>query len=178
MGASPEMDSFHRRVDRVTSGASARHVIWVGADECHAIPPKVHVVRKSALTRLASNAGYPISLVMAVALGFFGHGLDLVVRYHLNGLPDAKANPDIEMLSQVVIGFALAMVAGYALRLRSSELTTLKLLGAVLGVLMFHNLVHLWPEVFATICSKVWVNDVVSHTKAWSLVWRGISFTF
>ena len=70
------------------------------------------------------------------------------------------------------------MVFGYYMGLRGRELTPLKSLGAALGVLFFHNLVHMYPHVFVILCSKAWVNYVMQHTKAHSMVWRGINFVF
>ena len=93
-------------------------------------------------------------------------------------MPDLKANPDIEMVVQVVIGFAIAMVLGYFVGLRSNALTSLKSAGSALGVLFFHNAVHLYPQFFALLTSEIWVNQIVSHTHPHTLLWRGISFVF
>lgn len=171
-------EAFRRRVARLQNGQVARHVIWVGTDEAYEMPVKARGAAAAPRAGVLSNALYPLSLAAAVALGFLSHGLALVARYHLQGLPDPKANPDIEMVAQVVIGFSLAMVLGYVLGLRARELTSLKSLGAALGVLFFHNLVHAFPHVFDLLCSKAWVNYIVTHTKAHSLIWRGISFVW
>lgn len=176
--AGSPLEAFQRRLRRYQSGEVPRQVIFVGTDESYAIPPRKRVVKRSGLGGLVRNALYPISMASAVALGFMAHGVVQVARYHLQGMPDPQANPDIEMVAQVVMGFALAMVLGYFTGLRSRELTPLKSMGAALGVLLFHNLVHAFPHAFDLICSKMWVNYVVTHTKAHSLVWRGISFVW
>jgi hypothetical protein len=36
--------------------------------------------------------------------------------------------------------------------------------------------VHIWPRHFAALTSELWVNQMVTHTKAFSLMWRGITF--
>lgn len=176
--AGSPMDAFQKRLARFNSGQIARNVLWVGTDESIAIPVRNRVVKTSGMRAALRNAVYPLTLLASVALGFVSYGLAQVARYHLQGLPDPQANPDIEMVSQLVIAFSLAMVLGYFLGLRARELTSLKSLGAFLGVVLFHNVVHLFPHVFDVLCSKMWVNYVVTHTKAYSLIWRGISFVF
>jgi hypothetical protein len=48
----------------------------------------------------------------------------------------------------------------------------------VVGVLFGHNAVHLYPKLYAALTSEMWVNQVVTHTKLHSMLWRGISFVF
>ncbi len=43
-------------------------------------------------------------MVAAVVLGAVSHGIGQVLRFQVQGLPDLKANPDIEMLVQVILG--------------------------------------------------------------------------
>jgi hypothetical protein len=172
------MEQFQKRLARLNSGAAARNVLWVGTEEFYEIPIRPKLVRKTGALGVVKNALYPVSMLGAVAVGFICHGIVLVARYQFVGLPDPTANPDIEMVSQIVMSYSLATVLGYFVGLRGRELMPLKSLGAALGLLLFHNLVHLYPQVFDVLCSKSWVNYVVTHTKAHSLVWRGISFVF
>ena len=80
------------------------------------------------------------------------------------------------MLVQVMLGIVIAMVLGLALRLNSTAFTMLKSVGVVLGLLMFQNAVHLWPRHFAALTSEPWVTQIISQTKPFSILWRGISF--
>lgn len=170
---------FTARVARIKLNiASSRQLLFVGVDEVYSMPRRDRKAKASRGRAMLGNLLYPLSMAAAVALGLLSHGLGQVVRYHVQGKPDLKANPDIEMLVQVVVGIALAMGLGYALRLNATAFMTLKSVGVVLGTLLFHNAVHLWPRHFATLTSELWVNQVVSQSKAYSLMWRGISFVF
>ena len=170
---------FAARIARIESGAAThRQLLFVGMDEVYHLPLRVRKIRESPAKALVRNAIYPVSLALALVLGAVSHGLGQVARYHIPGLPNLDANPDIEMVVQVVLGVAIAMVLGSLLGLRSNQLTTLKSIGVVLGVLLFHNAVHAYPEFFATLTSKIWVNQIVTHTYAHSILWRGISIPF
>ena len=172
------LDLFQKRLKRLTEGEAPRNVLWVGTDEYFEVPRKKNTRKPRGLKALVVNALYPLSVLAAVGLGVVSHGLVLIARYQIQGLPNPKANPDIEMVAQLVMAFSLAMVLGYLIGLRAKNLTKLKSLGAALGLLFFHNVVHLYPQLFDVLCSKSWVNYVITHTHAHSMVWRGISFVF
>ena len=169
---------FAARIARIESGAATyRQLLFVGIDEVYQLPLRVRKIKESPVKALFRNAMYPVSMALALVLGAVSHGLGQVARYHLQGMPNLNANPDIEILGQIVIGFSIAMVLGSLIGLRSRALTTLKSTGAALGVLLFHNAVQLYPEIFTVLTSKIWVNQIVSHTEVYSILWRGISFT-
>ena len=168
---------FSLRLKRIEASVTARtQRVFVGEDESYVVPRHVWKVKKSGLSGLICNAFYPLSMVLALILGMAAHALGMILRFYVQGLPDWKANPDLEMLKQLVLGYALAMVFGYLLGLRSSVLTPLKSVGAALGVLFFHNAVHLYPKIFARLTSELWVSQMMAHTQAHSMLWRGISF--
>ena len=168
---------FAARVARIESGAAAsKQLLFVGVDEVYKVPLRVRKGKKSGIAALIETAMYPVSMVLAVAIGAVSHGIGQIVRFQVQGMPDLKANPDIEMTVQLVLGICIAMVLGYLVGLRSNTLTTLKSAGSALGVLFFHNAVHMYPHVFAVMTSTLWVNQIVSHTQPHSMLWRGISF--
>lgn len=178
-GISDTHCDFSLRLKRIEATAAARtQRLFVGEDESYLVPLRTWKVERSGLAVMLGNASYPMSMVIAVVMGVAAHGLGMVIRFWLEGLRDWSANPDMEMIKQLVLGYALAIVLGYLIRLRSTTLTSLKLLGAVLGVLFFHNAVHLYPAVFAKLTSALWVSQLMAHTTAHSMLWRGISFIF
>jgi cytochrome bd-type quinol oxidase subunit 2 len=122
---------------------------------------------------MLGNFAYPLSLVLSLAFGAAAHGLGMLIRFYVQGLPNWKANPDVEMMVQLLLGIVLAIVLGHLVRLRNRALVSV---GAAIGVLFFHNAVHAWPRVFASLTSELWVTQMLAHTKAHSLLWRGISF--
>ena len=168
---------FAARIARIEkSGSGATQTLYVGVDEVYAVPRRERKAKASAGRVLLSNFLYPVSLVAAVVLGAVSHGIGQVMRFHIQGVPDLKANPDVEMLVQIILGIVISMVLGFALGLNSRAFTTLKSFGVICGMFFFHNAVHLWPRHFAGVTSELWVNQMVTHTKAYSLMWRGITF--
>lgn len=176
---SPNHADFLARAARVENNiAGARQLLWVGMDEVYSMPRRERKVRVTGFRAFVRNAMYPVSMVAAVVLGAVSHCIGQITRFHVQGLPDLKANPDIEMLIQVILGIVISMALGYMFRLHSKGFTTLKSTGAVIGVLFLHNAVHQFPQMFAQATSALWVNQMISHTQAHSMLWRGISFVF
>ncbi|MBC7739080.1 MAG: hypothetical protein H7245_18140 [Candidatus Saccharibacteria bacterium] len=176
---SSQHTDFAARVARVENNlAGARQLLFVGVDEVYSMPRRERKARVSGVRTLLNNALYPVSMVAAVILGAVSHCIGQIARFHVQGVPDLDANPDIEMLKQVILGIVIAIALGYVFRLQSRSFMTLKSSGVVIGVLFMHNLVHLYPRLFAQMTSALWVNQVVSHTSPYSMLWRGISFVF
>ena len=170
---------FAERAARVERNlAGSRQLLWVGMDEVYSMPRRERKLQVTGLRALAQNAMYPISMVAAVLLGMVSHCIGQIARFHVQGMPNLNANPDIDMLGQVILGIVIAIALGYVFGLQSKSFTTLKSTGAVLGVLFMHNAVHLFPGLFANATSAMWVNQIVSHTQPYSMLWRGISFVF
>jgi hypothetical protein len=168
---------FAARIARIEKGvSSATQLLYVGVDEVYAMPRRDRRPKPSQGKVLITNVLYPVSLVAAVILGAVSHGIGQVARFYVSGVPDLKANPDVEMLVQIILGVAISMVLGFALGLNSRAFTTLKSIGVICGMLFFHNAVHIWPRHFAALTSELWVNQMVTHTKEFSLMWRGITF--
>ena len=168
---------FAARIARIERNvASSRQLLFVGVDEVYSMPRRDRKPKPSRGKAFLGNLMYPVSLVAAVALGAVSHGLGQIARFHIQGMPDRAANPDIEMLVQITLGIFISVVLGLVLRLNSKAFLTLKSVGVVLGLLLFHNAVHLWPRHFVQATSEIWVNQIVSQTKLYSVVWRGISF--
>ena len=170
---------FADRVNRIEKQSAASvQLLFVGEDEVYAIPRGKRRPRVSRAELLLGNFLYPLSIVAAVILGAVSHMIGQVARFHVQGLPDLKANPDIETLVQICVGLVISMVLGYAMGLGSKAFLSLKSAGVVVGILFGHNAVHLVPKFFAALTSEMWVNQVVRTTESGSLVWRGINFVF
>lgn len=170
---------FAARVQRVErQSAASIQLLFVGVDEVHAMPRGNRKPRQTRGQVFVGNLLYPLSMVAAVILGAVSHMIGQVIRFHVQGLPDLNANPDIETLVQIILGIVISMGLGYTLGLNSKAFLTLKSAGVVAGVLLGHNAVHLAPKAFAAVTSGMWVNQVVSTTHAHSILWRGITFVF
>lgn len=166
---------FSLRLKRIEATAKARtQRVFVGVDESYIVPRREWKVANTGLGTAVRNAFYPLSLVLAVLSGVVAHGIVTISRFYVEGLPDWKINRDLELGKELVLAYVLAIIASYIIGLRGNSL--LKLLGVVIGILFFHNLVHMYPEAFAKLTSNLWVSQVMAHTKAHSMLWRGISF--
>jgi len=163
---------FAARVKRIEKGAKSQ-TLYVGVDEAYTLKRREKLVRLTAGQRFFRKAAAPFAIVIALAVGAASHGLGRVAMFHLKGMPDPSVSPDIDMLEQCVIGFAIAMVVGAVLGLRSGRATVMSLAGALLGVLLFHNAVHLYPDFFTLVTSPDWVHQIVARTSYWSVLWRG-----
>lgn len=169
---------FARRVARIASGeATGKRTLFVGTDESFLLPERVRG-KPAAPSSILTNALGPLSIPLALALGLACHGLAMVARAQVTGLPRMADSPDVEMLTQFVLGFLLSLICARALRLTSGPQKVARSLGVVIGVMTFHNLVHLWPDQMALVLTDLWVWDVITHTKAQSILLRGISFAF
>jgi cytochrome bd-type quinol oxidase subunit 2 len=165
---------FSARLQRIEASNRARtQRVFVGEDESYVVPRHTWKPKSSVTGRMLGNFAYPLSLVLSLAFGAAAHGLGMLIRFYVQGLPNWKANPDVEMMVQLLLGIVLAIVLGHLVRLRNRALVSV---GAAIGVLFFHNAVHAWPRVFASLTSELWVTQMLAHTKAHSLLWRGISF--
>ena len=170
---------FAARLARIEQNiAEARQLLWVGVDEVYSLPRRERKPRVSGFRAALQNAMYPLSIVAAVMLGAVSHAIGQVARYHVQGMPDLNANPDIETFVQIILGIGIAIALGYMFWLHSKSFMTLKSAGVVVGVLFLHNAVHLYPKLFAAVTSPMWVNQVVSDAKVGWMLWRGISFVF
>jgi hypothetical protein len=169
---------FQERLLRIQSGQGfTKATVYVGQETAFSYVP-VNRRRGGMLGQLISNAGYALSFPFCVAVGVLCHGAERLAEFLLAGLPDPNANPDVEMAKVAVTGFLLTVVVTHLLGLRDKGLLVPKLLGVAGGMLFFHNLVHLWPQVFEPVFSKIWVAQITSMTEPASLLWRGISFPF
>ena len=172
---SDQQREFQRRLQRIEQRSKSQ-TVFVGEDETYQLPRRNWKVKRGGLFTLLGNAFYPMSMVLAVAVGVLAHAVGMLIRFYIHGLRGWSDKPDIDMLVQLFLGFAIAMTFGYLIGLRSSTHTPLKLAGAALGVLFFHNIVHLYPEEIGLLTSKMWVSQILGTTKAHSLLWMGISF--
>ncbi len=178
MGMSAHQIEFADRIARIEAGSAAsRFTLYVGVDESYVIGRR-ETKRAQGLGELARNAAYPLSMIAALLLGMISYAAGRLLQFRLNGMPDPTINPNTVMVSEAVIGFAIAVVTGFLLHLRGKELTSVKSAGVVMGSLFFHNVVHAFPQLFEMAFSPMWVSRVLTTTEAGSLLWRGISFTF
>ncbi len=175
--SSDQQREFQARLQRVAERASGHvQTIHVGEDETYTLPRRVRSAPRSGPLAVLINAFYPVSMVLAAALGALGHLAGMLIRFHAMGLQGWSEKPDVDMVVQVILGFGIALIVGHLIALRSSSHILLNLAGAAAGVLFMHNLVHLYPEIATRLTSPLWVSRMLAATKPHSLLWMGISF--
>jgi hypothetical protein len=165
---------FAARVARIEAGAKAsRQLLYVGADEVYEVPLRVRVIQESSGQAMFRKLGAVFEMLVTLVLGAASHGLAQIGRFVLQGVAAPLASPDLEMLLQFESGFVVATVLGIALGVKWKSRTLFKAIGAGAGVLLFHNAVHQFPELFAAVTSAEWVSSILAHTQAHSILWRG-----
>lgn len=171
---SPQHSDFAARLQRIEAGVkSKKQTLFVGMDEVYQLDRREKVVKLSGGQKLVRAIFGPFVVCFGLALGAASFGLGRVMMFHVQGLPAAQLNPDVSMVAEGVIGFAIAMILGSVLGFRSGQATLMKFCGAFLGVLAFHNAVLLYPEFFQTVTSPDWVQAITAKASLGSLSWRG-----
>lgn len=171
---SEQQIEFQSRLQRISQRATSQ-TLFVGSDEVYQLARRERSAKRRGPL---AKAFYPVLVLLALALGALGHAGGMLARFHICGLTGWSERPDLDMLVQLAVGFAVAMVLGCLIGLRLTRQMLVKLAGSGMGVLFFHNAVHLYPAVFGKLTSAMWVSQVIGTTKAQSLLWMGISFPF
>ena len=175
----PQEAEFAARVARIESAAGRRTAtLYVGPDESYVLDRPDTRAGDASLVILAENASYPLSMVFSFIIGFLAYGLGCWVRFQLTDAAATRPDPDMEMIIGLSVGLLIALLVGQLDRMKAPEQIVAKALGVVCSLLMFHNLVHLFPDVFERLFSPIWTSKVLGSTAARSVLWRGISFTF
>ncbi len=165
---------FAARLARIDLGvAQSTQMLFVGTDESYVMPRRDRKPRVSRGRALVGSVMQPFWQATAIAVGAVAHGLGQVLRFHVQGLPEAAMNPDLDMAVQVAVGFGLAFSLGYVLQLKARAMAAFLLAGVVAGLLFGHNAVHLWPNRFAAMTSDTWVQQQITGAPMVSLAWRG-----
>lgn len=168
---------FQARLARIQAGKGfTKTTVYVGMDTAFTYLPQGR--RKAGMAQVAGNMGLALGFPMAMAVGFLSFGLQRYAAFVLGDRPDPQANADVELLKMAAMAFGIAVVAGHLMRLRDRGLLVAKALGVLGGMLFFHNLVHLWPQLFERMFSPLWVAQLLAETQPHSLLWRGVCFPF
>jgi hypothetical protein len=174
---SPHQIEFSARLSRIESGiGSSKSTLYVGMDETYAVNyhQRRHGRGNSAAGTFRS-LGYPIVVLLAFLIGVAANVAARFVDFLWHGLPAGTENTDM----QLAINFAIALVAssvlGLVFRIRIGDFLMVRVMGIAAGVLLLHNVVHVYPQYFEPVFSSGWVNQIVSSTESGSIMWRGVS---
>ena len=175
MSITAQQAVFHDRVGRILSGKGVvtMGTVFVGDETSFRRVPGQS--RTSARTGWLRQALLFPSCVLA---GFTGHVLVLLADWHLSGQNPVGATADMVLARQAGIALAVTLALTLALRLGDRSMLLAKGLGVVLGLMLFHNLVHQWPAAFDQVFSPDWTAQVLAATEPQTLLIRGTAVAF
>lgn len=158
--------------------AFAERLARLGAE--HAVRADVQT-QKAHATRgprpdWVTNLGYPASVIGACALGLLSVVLSRYCMFHINGVPDPDADPDLTMIVDGALAFAIAFVLRMAFHMSDKVHLAAKTVGIWIALTCMHNLVHDYPGVWAAAFSDQWVQRTTDMTEPRSFYIRGYSF--
>lgn len=177
ISATAQKNEFLSRLSRIESGTgSSKSTLYVGVDGTVMATSKDNAkLKKQAAAVKAKPLGL-FGLLISVCFGAMAVGIALYLRFLITGEVGPLNNPDMTMAINGGTALTIALFGGYMLRMPMLKYIPVSAVGVLLGVIGFHNLVHVYPSQFADLFSVVWVEQVVSNTAANSIIWRGETF--
>lgn len=172
-----QKNEFLSRLARIESGAgSSKSTLYIGVDGTVMATSKLNAkLQKQATATPAKPLGV-VGALLSAAFGIIALGLALYVRFLVTGQAGPLDNADLTMAMNGGAALGIAIFAGFMLKMPLLKYTPLSVVGIMVGLVGFHNLVHVYPTQFADLFSPVWVEQVVSSTPANSIIWRGQTF--
>ncbi|MEL7166178.1 MAG: hypothetical protein AAGL96_11970 [Pseudomonadota bacterium] len=122
------------------------------------------------------NLRYPGSVVGACALGILSVALSRYCMFHINGVPDPNGDPDMTMIVDGALAFAIAFVLRMAFLMTDKVHLISKTVGIWIALTTMHNLVHDFPDLWSAAFSPEWVEITTYMTEPRTLYIRGFSF--
>lgn len=113
------------------------------------------------LERLA----FPLSILVAFALGYFTAFLSRYVMYHMVGLPE----PGKVDIASLVFAAAIILTMSAILKSKQKECATASSFGLLAAVFTLHNFVWEYPDLFERVYGADWVKSVQQQTEPSSL---------
>jgi hypothetical protein len=167
---------FEARVARIAANQrKGGSMVYAGVDEAYLVQ---YGNRRRSKQAASGGTLSTLALVLALALGLTSHGVAQYLQLRLLGLPPVGADPTVTMGIQVVFAMAVAALVSAFLKIRARGPMLMLMIGATIGVLMGHNIVHMYPAEAAQAFSAAWADRVLATTEPMSIYWRGTSFTF
>ena len=172
-----QKNEFLARLNRIEKGiGSSKSTLYVGLDETILINSKANAKLKK---QSEAEPAKPLGIFAAILSVLFGAaivGLVAYLRFYFTGEATPLAASDMMMAVHGSIALTIALFAGFMVKMPLLKYTPVAAMGVVLGLVGFHNLVHVYPAQFASMFSPIWVEKVVTTTEAHSIIWRGVTY--
>jgi hypothetical protein len=172
-----QKNEFLSRLARIESGVgSSKSTLYVGVDGTVMANSSANAkLKKQALAVPAKPMGF-LGGILSMVFGAVALGLALYLRFSVTGNAGPLDNSDLAMVENGGVALLIALFCGYMVKMPMLKYTPICAIGVMLGMIGYHNLVHVYPAQFANMFSPVWVEEVVSSTPANSIIWRGETF--
>lgn len=118
--------------------------------------------RRSASSKIGAALTYPLSLILAAALGILAVIAVRLAFFHLAGATPAEQITAKEIALTVGLGFAGAFVAAQMLGLSARLQTLLLISGVAMAITGFHNLFHWAPTAMAAAFSPEYASTITA----------------
>ena len=172
-----QKNEFLSRLSRIEAGTgSSKSTLYVGVDGTVMASTKDSAkLKKQAAAKKPQPLGV-FAAILSIGFGIAAVGTALYLRFAATGETGLMNNSDLTMATNGSLAFAIALFGGFLLRMPLLKYVPVSVVGVMVGVVGFHNLVHVYPTQFANLFSPVWVEQVVAATPANSIIWRGQTF--
>jgi hypothetical protein len=172
-----QKNEFLSRLNRIESGiGSSKSTLYVGLDETIMADSKQSEKLKKQAAAIPAKPLGMFGIVVSLISGLLAVGTALYLRFLMTGEAGPQDNVDMTMAVNGGVALAIALFAGFMLKMPLGRFAPVAVIGVLAGVVGFHNLVHLYPAQFAEMFSPVWVEQVVNTTPANSIIWRGQTY--
>ena len=175
--ATAQKDEFLSRLARIEAGTgSSKSTLYVGVDGAFMASSRKNAKLQKQVAAAPTKPLGMFGAVLSAAFGVLALGLALYLRFLITGEAGPLDNADLTMALNGGTALAIALFAGFMLRMPLLKYIPLSTVGILAGLVGFHNLVHVYPGQFAAMFSPIWVEQVVANTPANSIIWRGQDF--
>lgn len=172
-----QKNEFLSRLSRIEAGtASSKSTLYVGVDGTVMASSKDSAKLKKQAAAVKAQPMGMFAVILSIGFGIAAVITALYLRFAATGETGPLTNSDLTMGINGGVAFAIAMFGGFLLRMPLLKYTPVCAVGVMVGVVGFHNLVHVYPTQFANLFSPIWVDQVVAATPANSIIWRGETF--
>lgn len=131
--------------------------------------------RKAARRKRAGDLLHVLSFPGAFLLGIISILMSRYVMYHMGGIPDPSQPADIREIIDVSVGGVVLIAFALAFNLKTKEHVAAKFAGLWAAQVTLHNLVHMYPEIWASVFAPEWVRWITETTEPNSILFQGSS---
>ncbi|MDH5797802.1 MAG: hypothetical protein OEZ19_04495, partial [Paracoccaceae bacterium] len=166
-------NQFKDRIQRINSGPGAQVFVGPAKDatpqNAAKSKKKVRTAEEAGVADWAGNILLPFGLVWSFFLGIFVVMMARFLRFLVTGGTIYGIEMDLVLLVDASVAIALGIGLRSAIPKRRILPTLFRTAGTAAALVMMHNPVHVFPDIFGAIFSPMWVQEVLQNTLPWSI---------